>query len=74
MSDVKPKGRQLTMLDLVQSVMFMGAGAIILMVWYQIDTLPHSGWLMIAGFGLMMFGMLSYIIKYFKQPLVGDVV
>lgn len=65
---MKP-GKELTMLDMVQALIFVSAGLITVMFWMQVDTLPHSGWLMIFGSALTFFGCIRYIIKFFRQPI-----
>jgi hypothetical protein len=67
------EGKQLTMLDLVNSGCLLGLGCFIVFVWSVIDTLPHSGYIFILGMGIGIFGVGNYIYKYFRQPIKSDI-
>lgn len=69
MSLPKKEPKPLTVHDLVLAISLFAVGSIMILLWDQVNTLPHSGWLFIFGLCTAFSGPIRFIVKFFKQPI-----
>ena len=67
MTSIK-KSNPLTALDIFNAIICMIVGIVISYL-ASISNIPHNGFIVLGGLGLGIFGVIRFLIKYFKQPI-----
>lgn len=67
--------KPITLLDFFNSIILVIVGFVIVLgvANTSLINIPHSGFLMLGGLGVGLFGVIRFIVKFFKQPFPNEV-